>query len=105
VCEAENGSVALEKIRENAPSLVLLDLMMPEMDGFTFLAELRKSTPAGTMPVIIVTAKDLTPDERTRLNGGVQRVLQKGNYSREQLLDQISRTIREYGGGQSVTAG
>lgn len=89
VTEAENGKVALEQLDQCRPALIVLDLMMPEMDGFTFLRELRQSPKWNTTPVVIVTAKDLTKEERSLLNGGVQLILQKGHDSRERLLDQV----------------
>ena len=83
VMEAENGRAALARLRERPPSVVLLDLMMPEMDGFEFVAEFRRHEAWRTIPVVVVTAKDLTADDRARLNGYVQKILQKGAHSRE----------------------
>jgi CheY-like chemotaxis protein len=89
VSEAEHGRVALERIAENRPELILLDLMMPEMDGFQFIEELRKQEAWRSIPIIVVTAKDLTEEDRLRLNGYVEKVLQKGAYGREALLAEI----------------
>jgi signal transduction histidine kinase/CheY-like chemotaxis protein/ligand-binding sensor domain-containing protein len=89
VVEAENGRRALERVAEEMPALVLLDLMMPEMDGFGFLTEFRKRATASEVPVVVITAKDLTAKERDRLNGEVSRVLQKGATNRDELLEQI----------------
>jgi GAF domain-containing protein/CheY-like chemotaxis protein/anti-sigma regulatory factor (Ser/Thr protein kinase) len=89
VTEAENGRVALERAREAAPGLVVLDLMMPEMDGFEFVAEFRRHEAWRAIPIIVVTAKDLSDDDRERLNGGVERILQKGAYTREALLREV----------------
>ena len=91
VTEAENGKVALEKLSECRPALILLDLMMPVMDGFSLLAEMRKQTEWNATPVVVITAKELTTEERNWLNGEVRQVLQKGSYSREQLLDQVRK--------------
>ena len=89
VDEAENGRVALElRMRRTSPGLILLDLMMPEMDGFTFLEEFRRIADARSIPVIVLTAKDLTDDDRRRLNGYVERIVQKGSNS-ESLLSQV----------------
>jgi hypothetical protein len=93
VIEAENGRVALERLAQRAPRLVLLDLMMPEMDGFDFLDALRRRPDHRTLPVIVVTAKDLTDDDRRRLNGGVQEILQKGAYGRDELLQTIADLV------------
>jgi signal transduction histidine kinase/CheY-like chemotaxis protein len=74
---AENGRIALGKVSNIHPGLVLLDLMMPEMDGFAFLEEFRKLPWAGRVPVVVLTAKDLTGEDRKRLNGHVQRIMAK----------------------------
>jgi CheY-like chemotaxis protein len=89
--EAEHGRAALERVGERRPALVLLDLMMPEMDGFAFLEALRERPGGGTIPVVVLTAKDLTQDERTRLNGGVERVLAKGGDDAGELLALLRR--------------
>ncbi len=60
VVEAENGRVALERLRDVSPSVILLDLMMPEMDGFEFVAEFRRHEPWRAIPIVVVTAKDLS---------------------------------------------
>jgi CheY-like chemotaxis protein len=93
VVEAENGRVALERLREVAPSVVLLDLMMPEMDGFEFVAEFRQHEAWRGIPIIVVTAKDLSRDDRERLNGSVQRVLQKGAHGRDELLAEVREMV------------
>ena len=90
VTEAENGRVGLQKIEEEAPGVILLDLMMPEMDGFTFIEELRRQPQHRHIPVVVVTAKDLTEEDRRRLNGHVVQILQKGGYSTQKLLDEIN---------------
>jgi signal transduction histidine kinase/CheY-like chemotaxis protein len=90
VTEAENGLVGLQKIEEDAPGVILLDLMMPEMDGFTFIEELRRQPEHRHIPVVVVTAKDLTEEDRRRLNGHVVQILQKGGYSTQKLLDEIN---------------
>jgi CheY-like chemotaxis protein len=89
VTEAENGRIGLERLNHGIPSLILLDLMMPEMDGFAFLQELRARPDGHHVPVIVITARDLTADDRRRLNGEVARILQKGTTSAEDLLAEI----------------
>ena len=76
------------------PGLVLLDLMMPEMDGFTFLEEFRRLAEARAAPVIVLTAKDLTDDDRRRLNGYVEQVVQKGSNT-ETLLKQVRELVAQ----------
>jgi adenylate cyclase len=93
VSEAVNGRRALERISDERPDLILLDLMMPEMNGFEFLQELRASPETIDIPVIVVTAADLTEADRLRLNGGVEQVLQKSEFDREKLLDEVRRQV------------
>jgi CheY-like chemotaxis protein len=93
VSEAENGRVALARLAESLPDIIMLDLMMPEMDGFEFLVEMRNRAEWRDIPVLVVTAKDLTAEERSRLNGDVERVLQKGGSELEELLREIDRIL------------
>jgi GAF domain-containing protein/CheY-like chemotaxis protein len=89
VVEAENGRVALERLRAVSPGVILLDLMMPEMDGFEVVAEVRRHEAWRAIPIVVVTAKELTAEDRQRLNGYVGRVLQKGVYTRDTLLAEV----------------
>ncbi len=89
VSEAENGRVALERVAQNRPSLILLDLMMPVMDGFEFSAELRKHPEWHSIPVVVLTAKDLTKEEMLQLNGGVHSIIHKDGQTREALMNQV----------------
>ena len=93
VVEAGNGREALDRIAERKPDLIFLDLMMPVMDGFEFIRELRANKEYYSIPVVVVTAKDLTPEERQWLNGDVYRVFRKGSFSRDELLQQIREII------------
>ena len=76
---AENGRVALHRAAQTRPCLVLLDLMMPEMDGFCFVEEFRRLPAVKDVPIIVLTAKDLTTDDWKRLNGHVESIMAKGN--------------------------
>jgi PAS domain S-box-containing protein len=87
--EAENGRAALEAVRKRAPSLVLLDLNMPEMDGFTFLREFRSAPEWASIPVIVMTARDLSANERAELTGSGARVFEKGRVSMQDLVSQL----------------
>jgi len=89
VVEAENGCAALDRLRDTVPGVVLLDLMMPEMDGFDFVAAVRADAAWRSVPIVVITAKNLSPEEHERLNGSVARVLQKGALSRETLLGEV----------------
>jgi len=93
VSEATNGREALERVAASQPELILLDLMMPEMDGFAFIEALRQQDAWRSIPVVVVTAKDLTPEDRRRLNGCVEQILQKGAYSREELLHELQHLV------------
>ena len=89
VSEAENGQLALQQLAEGRPDVILLDLMMPEMDGFGVVLALRQHPDWQHIPVIITTAKDMTVEDRARLSGTVSQVLHKGAYSRDELLATI----------------
>ncbi len=97
VAEAGNGQEALDILTGVNPQLILLDLMMPVVDGFEFLTELRARPACQHIPVIVVTAKDLTDDDRRRLNGRVEEVLSKNAYTREQLLQRVSEAVSVHG--------
>jgi len=104
VVEAENGRVGLERVDEEVPSLILLDLMMPELDGFGFLEALR-ARPGGTdIPVVVITSKDLTDDDRARLNGGVERILEKGASLREEIVLGLRHAVPADVGGRTREA-
>ena len=89
VREAADGQQGLEALRSGVPALILLDLMMPRMDGFDFVRELRLRPEWRAVPVVVVTAKELTPEDRHRLEGQVSRVIQKGSLSRADLLAEV----------------
>jgi GAF domain-containing protein/CheY-like chemotaxis protein/anti-sigma regulatory factor (Ser/Thr protein kinase) len=93
VVEAENGRVALERLRQVLPSVILLDLMMPEMDGFEFVAEFRRHDAWRGIPIVVVTARDLSREDREQLNGYVQKILQKGAHGRDQLLAEVRELV------------
>ena len=85
--------MALTRLTELRPDVIMLDLMMPEMDGFEFLVEMRAHAKWRDISVLVVTAKDLTLEERGRLNGDVERVLQKGGFELDELLREIGRIL------------
>ncbi|MBL8089920.1 MAG: pyridoxal-phosphate dependent enzyme [Anaerolineales bacterium] len=94
ILEAANGREGLELIQSELPDLVVIDLMMPEMDGFTVIEELRKKQETATIPVIVVTAKELTPDEKSRLGGHIQALLQKGDFLNDEFLEEVKSLIK-----------
>jgi PAS domain S-box-containing protein len=89
VDEAENGQIGLARVERSRPGLILLDLMMPEMDGFEFITELRRHEEWRSIPVVVITAKDLTTEDHRRLNGYVAATVQKSAYNREELLAEV----------------
>jgi CheY-like chemotaxis protein len=89
VSEAENGRAALVCMERERPSLILLDLMMPEMDGFEFADPVRQHPEWRSIPIVVLTAKDLTAEERRRLNGSVETILRKAGDSGTALLNQV----------------
>jgi CheY-like chemotaxis protein len=92
--EAENGEMALARVADQRPDLILLDLMMPVMDGFQFASELRKHPEWQNIPVVVVTAKELTADDRLQLNGYVEKIVQKGAFGRDELLQDVHQFVR-----------
>jgi len=92
IVEAADGEAGLRAFAEARPALVLLDLMMPVMDGFGFLDELGKRFPAHKVPVVVLTAKMLTPGDFERLHGRVSRILEKGDLTNLDALMEIVRT-------------
>jgi hypothetical protein len=93
VTEAGNGVEALAQLALLRPALILLDLMMPEMDGFQFTREVRANPQWRNIPILVMTAKDINSEERARLDGKVSRILQKGACGREELLVEISQRV------------
>jgi signal transduction histidine kinase/DNA-binding response OmpR family regulator len=91
VTEAENGRAALEALGSARPDIVLLDLAMPVMDGFAFVDEVRRRPDVQGIPIVVMTARDVTEEDRRRMNGGVERFLQKASSTRDDLL----RALRE----------
>jgi GAF domain-containing protein/CheY-like chemotaxis protein len=91
VSEAENGRVAVDSLTAARPDVIILDLMMPTMDGFEFMDQLRGRPDWQDIPVVVITAKDLTDEDRDRLNGGVERIIQKSD--RDEMLRQLGREI------------
>ena len=101
VREAENGRVALEQVAQQTPELILLDLVMPEMDGLEFLRHLRSQEVGRTIPVVVVTGRELSDEERQQLNGSVEKILGKGDQDGEQLLGEVCSLVRNRPGTRS----
>ena len=94
VFSCENGRVGLGQLMERRPALIILDLMMPDMDGFEFLTHVRKDETWFKVPVIIYTASDLSEEEKLRLGGQAAAVINKGpSTSYKKLLDKVSELV------------
>jgi PAS domain S-box-containing protein len=103
VLEAANGIEALARLAENPPSLILLDLMMPELDGFGFIEELRRSEEWNKIPVVVLTAKDISSEDRSRLEGFTSAVLVKKGQSPDALIREM-RDLIQNATGTGVSA-
>jgi GAF domain-containing protein/CheY-like chemotaxis protein/sensor histidine kinase YesM len=95
VSQAEHGGKGLDRVAERRPDAIVLDLMMPEMNGFDFLDALRANSDWRDIPVLVLTAMDLDAEDRRRLNGEVERILQKGASARDQLLEEVGRILAD----------
>jgi threonine synthase len=89
ICEASNGIEAIQVARQEQPDLIILDLMMPEMDGFSVLDALKEDPQTASIPVIVVTAKELTNLEKERLEGRIHLLMQKGEFMNDDLIEEI----------------
>lgn len=92
--EATNGREAVDLAQREHPDLIILDLMMPDMDGFSVLDALQTRPDTTDIPVIVVTAKELTADEKERLQGHIQSLMQKGDFMSDELLDEVRALLR-----------
>ncbi len=92
--EAVNGKEALELIGRELPDLIILDLMMPELDGFSVLDALRSKPETASIPVIVATAKELTSEEKSRLKGQIQALMQKGDFLSDEFLEEVRALVR-----------
>lgn len=96
VREAANGRTGLELLREETPDLILLDLIMPELDGFEFVESLKTIPQATGIPVVVITGADLSDDDRQRLNGGVQQIIQKPEDGQPSFLSEIRQYVSKH---------
>ena len=91
--EASNGAEAIDKAVQDKPDLIILDLMMPEMDGFAVLDRLKTYPETADLPVVVVTAKELTGAEKKKLEGQIARLMIKGDFLNEDFLDEIGKVF------------
>lgn len=94
ISEAADGRAGLEMIKRDLPDLIILDLMMPEMDGFSVLDDLRANPKTANIPVIVSTAKELTSQEKSRLKGQIQSLMQKGDFLNDEFLEEVQSLIK-----------
>jgi CheY-like chemotaxis protein len=95
VREAATGRLALDSLKAKAPNIMILDLMMPEMDGFQVVAALQANPEWRDIPVVVVSALDLTAEDRRRLGGGVAQVLSKNAFAPAELMARVGTLLRE----------
>lgn len=93
VREAGNGEEALKLLKKDKPNVILLDLLMPVMDGFDFIDHLRTSRDYLKIPVIVITAKNITAEDRTRLNGRVIQIIKKSGFSKDNLFKTLASLL------------
>ena len=94
-----NGEKALEVLEEDDEiSLVLMDIMMPVMDGFEFLDRIKKIESQSEIPILVVTAADLNEKDLERLHGGVENIIQKSEMTRDQIVQEVSALINSNSG-------
>ncbi|MCP4696252.1 MAG: response regulator [Gammaproteobacteria bacterium] len=94
VFKCENGRVALAHMETREPQLIVLDLTMPDMDGFEFLTHVRRSETWRPIPVIIVTGMSLSTEERLRLEGQVAAIFQKTTYNTQEFIDEVQEQLK-----------
>jgi CheY-like chemotaxis protein len=93
VIEAHGGQIGIDLVRQRKPDLVILDLMMPEVDGFAVLETLKQEPDTRDIPIIVVTAKVLSEEERKQLMGQVEVLLHKGLFSEQELLEDLQKAL------------
>ena len=98
VFHAKDGWEGLAVARQKLPDLIITDLMMPGIDGFGLVEELKLDPRTRNIPIVVVSAKDITPEERKRLNGHIEAVYQKGTYPPRKFVDQVIQVIAEKSG-------
>ena len=102
VAEAGNGRIALDEVQKKPPSVIFLDLMMPVMDGFEFLEELRKKPKWRSIPIVVITSKNLTHADRLRLNGGVEKLIEKKSLEQNDFLKEVRYILEPQASSSSL---
>ena len=94
---ASGGREAIDRAKANPPDLVLLDLMMPEVTGFDVVSALRADRRTQDTPIMILTARHLTDDDKRQLNGHVSTILSRGSVGASDLVGLLQRVVDETG--------
>lgn len=105
VLRADGGAKGIELAIESQPELILLDLMMPEVSGFDVVDALRAEAVTQSTPILVITAKDLTNEDKLRLNGRITALLQKGAFAAVELVAWLDTTLEQLNVGKEVGAG
>lgn len=100
VFRARDGWEGLSMARQKLPDLIISDLTMPGIDGFGLVEELKLDPRTAHIPIVVVSAKDITPEERQRLNGHIQALYQKGSLTPRKFVEQVVQTIEEEKNGE-----
>ena len=93
VLRAHGGREAIEAARRELPDLIVLDLMMPEVSGFDVVEALKERPETARIPILVVTAKDITVEDRTRLNGYVTAIMEKTHFDGERFTSEVRRAM------------
>ncbi len=94
---ASGGAEGLESVAKHLPDAIVLDLMMPDVDGFEVLEQVRSTARSATLPVLVLTAKEITAQDRSRLShNNIQQLIQKGSLDREQLIGRVRALLKQY---------
>jgi threonine synthase len=100
VIEADGGQTGIDMVHQCKPNLIILDLMMPEVDGFAVLEALKREPDTRDIPVIVITAKELTEAEQQQLKGQVEVLLHKGLFTEQELLEDLGKALSRIESGQ-----
>jgi CheY-like chemotaxis protein len=103
VSEARNGREALGEVEREPPSLILLDLMMPVMDGFDFVLAMNKRRAPNQIPIVVVTAKDLSEQDRVRLQGDVAALIERSGLDQDSLIELIREQVSAHPASNQTT--
>jgi CheY-like chemotaxis protein len=87
---ADGGKAGLEIAMKKKPDMIILDLMMPDVDGFEVVSKLREDPASSHIPILIYTAKNITSEDRERLQGNIQTIIQKGDFGKDRFLEMIN---------------